>query len=167
MSSQSSQHSGFPAKDDPQLRPKRTLAHYGAPPAAWKQSNHYYHFGWPVDQNILRRALLKLPMDLPTHKEYAGSLCSRLELLFKFHGINAILCKPDEFCESQGRAFSSRDDGRRYVQFITIGCTCSRKYFWRRPDTETMEDLISIIGERPRWLENASTKQNFGIGLLA
>lgn len=148
-------------------RSKPRLAAYPPPPDAWKDGDHYFHYGWPVTNRMLRKALLKVPLELPEHDSYAGILCNRLELLLKFHGINALLCKSDEFCESRGRVFTSEEDGERYVQFISIGCTCSRKYFWRRPDPETLEDLIKIMGEELRWMENASTKKEFPKGLLA
>lgn len=148
----------------PQVEPR--LADYGLPPDVWKQSNHYFHYGWPVTNKIIHSAFRKLPFKVPNRKLSAGLLCSRLELNLNFRGIRALLCKPDEFCESQGRAFTD-DDDQRYVQFISIGCTCSRRYFWRRPDPKTMEDLIKIMGEEPRWMENASIKQEFATGLLA
>jgi len=52
------------------------------------------------------------------------------------------------------------------LNLMSVGCTQSKRLFWRRPTPKQLERLVEIFGEDPRWFEDFYTKEEFDHELM-
>ena len=81
-----------------------------------------------------------------------------------FHHINYVSGKVDDEAAVNCRVEQTEEGPM--LSLMSIGCTRSKRLFWRRPTPKQLKRLIEIFGEEPRWFEDFCTKEDFLIDLM-
>ena len=74
------------------------------------------------------------------------------------------LAKVDDEAVVNGRVEQTEEGPM--LNLMSIGCTQSKRLFWRRPTPKQLKRLVEIFGEEPRWFEDFYTKEEFDFDLM-
>ena len=81
-----------------------------------------------------------------------------------FHHIDYVIGKVDDEAVVNCRVEQTEEGPM--LSLMSIGCTRSKRLFWRRPTTKQLKRLVEIFGEEPRWFEDFNTKEEFVLDVM-
>ncbi|KAF8800139.1 hypothetical protein BYT27DRAFT_7149144 [Phlegmacium glaucopus] len=140
---------------------------YKALPSDWKTKAHYYFYGWAVTNEVLQRYLSTINKAHVSCEDEIGTASSAIFYMQRdvgFHHINYVGGKVDDEAAANCRVEQTEEGPM--LNLMSIGCTRSKRLFWRRPTPKQLERLIEIFGEKPRWFEDFYTKEEFDHELM-
>ena len=143
------------------------VAKYKTLPSDWKTNTHYYFYGWAVTKEILQRYLSSINgacFFAESRIGHASSAIFHMEEEVGFPHINYVVCKVDD--EAAAKCRVQQTEEGPMLSLLSIGCTRSKRLFWRRPTPEQLKRLIEIFGEEPRWFEDFYPKEEFDLDLM-
>ena len=112
-------------------------ARYKTLPSDWKTNDHYYFYGWVVTKEILQRYLSSINRKYAFNDDeigIAGSTIFYMQRDVGFHHINYVIGKVDDEAAVNCRVEQTEEGPM--LSLISIGCTRSKRLFWRRPTTK-------------------------------
>jgi hypothetical protein len=142
-------------------------ARYKALPSDWKIKAHYYFYGWAVTKEILQKYLSSINKAHFSYEDdigIASSVIFYMQQDIGFHHINYVAGKVDDKAAVNYRVEQTEEGPM--LSLISIGCTQSKRLFWRRPTPKQLERLVEIFGEEPRWFEDFYAKEEFDHELM-
>ena len=142
-------------------------ARYNALPSDWKIKAHYYFYGWAVTKEILQKYLSSINKAHFSYEDDIGIASSAIFYMQRdigFHHINYVAGKVDNKAAVNCRVEQTEEGPM--LSLISIGCTESKRLFWRRPTPKHLERLVEIFGEEPRWFEDFYAKEEFDHELM-
>ncbi|KAF9481776.1 hypothetical protein BDN70DRAFT_830458 [Pholiota conissans] len=145
------------------------LVRYKPLPPGWRESQHYWFYGWPVTDESLHNYVLK-HLNLVKHLKNPDLVKSAAFTDMRRRSGYEDLCFvgaiPD--AEAISKGFVIQYPGQQYpeVHLMALSCTRSTRLYHRRPTKEQLAILTELFGEEPRWFEDCHLKKDFMAELM-
>ncbi|KAF8798682.1 hypothetical protein BYT27DRAFT_7218477 [Phlegmacium glaucopus] len=118
---------------------------YKALPSDWKTKAHYYFYGWAVTKEIIQRYLSSISRAHVSYEDEIGVASSGIFYMQRDVGLDHINYVGGKVDKEAAANYRVEQTEGPMLNLMSIGCTWSKRLFWRRPTPKQLERLIEIF----------------------